>query len=143
MPPPAPRTLPKAYLWRKRLTGNVLMIIGLIFCLPFCWTLIFPLIGLPMIYFGWRSAERKITALQNGEVAEGTLLFVRQDTSTTFNGEHPWKLAYGFKTPRGRFEGQCLSWDHLDALRERGEPVRVVYVPGQEESLNALWPPTS
>lgn len=119
------------------------MILGLVFTVPFCWTCIAPMIGLPLLIFGWLAAERKIRALREGQATVGELLYVGQDTSTTINGQHPWVLRYSFSTPNGEFQGSCTSWDGLDALREPGEPVQVVFVPGDEARLSALWPPTS
>lgn len=142
-PPPAPRELPATYLRRVRYTGNVLVILGMIFTLCFFWALIFPLIGIPLWVVGMRNANRKIRALQEGVAAEGMLASVTVDTSTTINNEHPFKLRYVFDTPRGTFEGTATAWDALQGLREVGEIVQVVYVPGEEETVNALWPPVA
>lgn len=140
-PPLAPREFPAKYARRVRYWNNVPVIIGMIFTLAFFWTGIFPLIGIPMWVFGMRRANRKLRALAEGEAAEGTIMAVRADTSVTKNGQHPWRLDYVFETPRGTFEGTAQAWHPSAARRETGEIVQVVYVPGEEETVNALWPP--
>ncbi len=53
-PPPAPREVPLAYRRRVLLWKNVGVWIGLMFTIPFCWTLLFPLIGIPIGVIAYR-----------------------------------------------------------------------------------------
>jgi len=160
-PPDPPRTLPSGYPLRITLTSNVFVIIGIVFTLvsvPFSlaflgaglaepevmWGalggLVFGAVGLPMLIFGLRRARRKLDALRHGVVADGMILGVTLNTSTTINGQHPWRIDYVFDGPEGPVEGRAESWDLMTGQLEQGEPVWVVWVRG-DPSRNAIWPP--
>lgn len=140
-PPPAPRELPPGYVFRTFFLSNPMVLIGVIFTFPFFWTLVFPLIGAPILVIGVERAQRKLRALREGRSAEGTLMEIERDRELRVNGEHPWKIRYVFATPEGTVEGSCRAWDPAWRWREVGEIVQVVYIPGEAERCHALWPP--
>ncbi|MFT4979052.1 MAG: hypothetical protein ACI8S6_004962, partial [Myxococcota bacterium] len=103
-------------LWK-----NVLVIIGALFSIVFCWTLIFPLIGIPMWIIGHRRAQAKLSALQFGAVGQAELVDVSRDTSVTINGRSPWRLDYTFADAHGGIhEGWAHSWQASHSRRTPG-----------------------
>lgn len=140
-PPDTPRQFPAGYANRVRYWKNVLFILGVVFTTVFCWSIIFPMIGIPLWYYGHRKAERQLRALSLGRAVEGTITKVFRDTSQTINNEHPWQIDYRFETPTGTQEGAVTSWDPLTARREAGERVWVVYDQAPDHTASSLWPP--
>lgn len=73
-------------------------------------------------------------------MAQGQIISVRLDYSTTINNRHPWIVAYAFATPRGMQQGTDQGFDDMNGYRMPGDPVWVVYVDG-EPDCSAVWPP--
>jgi hypothetical protein len=142
-PPAAPRTLPRGYETRVRYWKNVSVMIGMIFTIVFFWSVLFPLVGIGLWWYGARQASRWLRALTGGTAVEGTLTRVFVDTSQHIDREHPWRLDYRFETPGGPVEGHVISWDPLSGRREAGERVWVVFDPEEPAVANALWPPVA
>jgi hypothetical protein len=141
-PPPAPRTLPPGYEWRIKLWKNVLVIVGVIFTVPFFWTVVFPAIGLVLWYRGAQRARRWLRALTLGHPVEGTILRVYEDTSEAINDRHPLRIDYAFEAPVGRIEGHVQSWDPISIAWAPGDRVWVV-ADDADPTSNALWPPVA
>jgi hypothetical protein len=140
-PPPAwPRALPPGYETRERYTRNVFVMVGIIFTIPFFWTVIFPLIGIPLWIHGKRKAHRKLRALVYGVPTRGRLLSCTLDTTQQINGRNPWLLRYSFETARGVLEGSLNAWDDAHRHRSPGDVLWVVAVEGEPDT-NAIWPP--
>ena len=146
-PPPVPRELPSGYRWRTLLWNNVMALMGAAFVLVFFWTIIFPLIGIPLWYFGHRKAKRWLLALEQGSPARGELTKVALDRSQARNEKNPWRIEYTFKLSDGSVvESFCEAWDPSHAERKAGDVVWVVFAyekEGQDrgEPASAIWPP--
>ena len=139
-PPPAPRILPADY-HKKRLNGDVGVLIGKIFVFAFFWTLIFPIIG----YFLWKNGKEKILkklkALEEGTAVIGKVIDVYKDTSVTMNGRNPWAMEYSFETKTGQTEsGTTSSWDPSISEFSTNDKIWIVYIP-KDPSMNSIWPP--
>ena len=119
----------------------MLVLIGIIFTVPFFWTVIFPLIGIPMWVLGRRRALGKLEALERGVAARAEITEVFIDGSVEINGRHPWVVAYTFQTEDGRrIEGRVRGWESSNRDREPGQPLWAVYV-REDPDRNAIWPP--
>ncbi len=140
-PPELPRQLPKGYAMRTMLWANVLVGVGVIFTIPFCWTILFPMIGIPIWYFGWRKARRWLDALESGLPTVGEVTEVKLDETQAYNNQHPWRISFKFERhDGGTSEGAVEAWDDVHAKRKPGDRLWVVYVKGRPEA-HAIWPP--
>lgn len=140
-PPPAwPRALPAGYASRERYWRNVFVLIGMVFTIPFFWTLIFPAIGIPLWIYGSRIAERKLRALTFGVPTRGRLISCFPDVTQQINGRHPWLLRYAFETGHGVIEADLNAWDDAHRLRSPGDVLWIVFVDG-EANTSSIWPP--
>ncbi len=140
-PPSPPRKLPDVYV-KKLKYRNTLFIIGIIFIVPFIWSIIFPIIGFFLVRSGLRTAKRKIEALEKGIKAEGVLIDVYKDTSETVNGKNPWRLDYEFKTKNGDIitAKKTGAWNSNNRYRKPNDKLWIVYLP-EDPKINAIWPP--
>lgn len=139
-PPPVPRVIPAPYRRRVLYWKNVNVIIGMAFTIVFCWSIIFPIIGIPLWYFGRKKALARLEALERGQAAPARLVSVRLDSSIQMNGRSPWKILYTFDTAQGIKEGWVHAWEALHSRREEGEAFWVVYLP-DDPDRNTPWPP--
>ncbi|MHB8872059.1 MAG: hypothetical protein ACYC8T_00085 [Myxococcaceae bacterium] len=139
-PPQMPRGLPAGYRGRILYWKNVPVLIGMMFSLVFCWTVIFPIIGIPLWVTGYRNAKRKLMALVFGAPTPGKVTRVEVDMSQHINRRHPWLIHYEFQTGAGVRQGRCEAWDPSNAKRSPGDVLWVVYVQGHSGE-NAIWPP--
>ena len=137
-PPRAPRKLPDAYRNRLLVWKNVLVIIGGVFTICLGWTVIFALIGAPMLYIGWTRAQGKLKALTLGQAVPGRIVDVDRDISVTINNKNPWKLTYRYTAGGGTREGWVHAWQRPELFPE--DPVWVVWGPDDPET-SCLWPP--
>jgi len=141
-PPPVPRALPDGYRWRVLLWKNVIAFIGAAFSTVFAWSIIFPIIGIPMWIYGHRKGKRWLAALEGGRATRGRLTSVDYDRSQTSNGRHPWRIEYTFDLHEGgEAEGFCEAWDPAHAQRRPGDAVWIVYARQDERLASAVWPP--
>jgi hypothetical protein len=142
-PPDAPRGLPAGYRWRVLLWKNVQALIGAAFVIVFFWSVIFPLIGAPLWYFGHRKARRWLFALETGRATRARLTRVAVDHSQSDNGKHPWRIEYDFDLhEQGTGKGFCEAWDPVNGRRRADDVVWVVYARDDTGHLaSALWPP--
>ncbi len=140
-PTSPPRKLPDIYI-KKLKYRSTLFIIGIVFIVPFIWSVIFPIIGFFLVRSALRTANRKIAALENGIKAEGVLTDIFKDTSETVNGKHPWRLEYEFKIKSGKtiFSKKTGAWNNNNRHRKINDKLWVVYLPENPE-INAVWPP--
>jgi len=139
-PPRAPRELPANY-HKKRMNGDVTIIIGKIFVFAFFWTIIFPIIG----YFLWKSGkeriQNKLKALEEGTPVIGKVVDVYKDTSVAMNGRNPWAMDYSFDTKKAqKGHGTISSWDPSVSEYKTGDKIWVVYMP-EDTDINSIWPP--
>ncbi len=140
-PPPPPRTLPVKYRRRVMYWKNVRVLVGMMFTIVGCWTILFPIIGIPVWIKGRKMALAKLAALERGRGARAQVVDVWRDTSVTINGRNPWAIEYSFETAEGTVvKGKAQAWDASNADRRPGQPLWVVYLPEDPEQ-NAIWPP--
>jgi hypothetical protein len=142
-PPDVPRALPDGYRWRVLLWKNVTALIGAAFVIVFFWSVIFPLIGAPLWYFGHRKGKRWLLALETGRATRARLTRVALDRSQSANGQHPWRIEYSFDLHTGGIgSGFCEAWDAVNGQRREGDVVWAVYAYDQQGQLaSAIWPP--
>ena len=139
-PPDVPRQLPHGYESRVTIWKNVYTLIGVVFTVVFCWTILFPLIGLPFWVHGVRSARRKLAALRLGQPTGARITAIALDRSQQINQRHPWRIEYVFQTENGSGTGACQSWDASTERRRVGDALWVVHVP-EQPGVSAIWPP--
>lgn len=139
-PPPAPRMLPADYPGRIRYWKNVEVLIGIVFTIVFCWSVVFPIIGIVLWTRGSRRAEQKLRALRYGHLTRGRITSIEVDMSQHINHQHPWTIAFEFDTPHGPGHGACTAWDPFNARRSRGDVLWVAYT-SMGENEAAIWPP--
>ena len=136
-----PRNIPNVYI-KKLKYRNIYFILGFFFTVPFFWTVIFPIIGIFMMRHGLKSANQKLAALEKGIKAEGVLMEIYKDTSTTVNGKHPWKLEYEFKTQSGKlvYATKTGAWNSNNRYRKINDRLWIVYL-SENPEISAIWPP--
>lgn len=154
-PLPAPRALPKGFAFRLLWTGNVLVMVGVVFAgigmillLPMLvlfppaalLPLIFVVLGFVLFRSGRRKARRTLQAFIHGTAVAGEVVRVTEDQTETTNGQHPWKLTYLFAVDGELHEGSASSYDSTITKRVAGQPLWVLYVP-TDPSLNTIYPP--
>lgn len=137
-PPPAPRQLPGAFVRDVLVFKNINVVIGGLFVFVFFWTVIFPLIGAPLLYLGWTRAQRRLRALRLGLPVEGRIRGIDRDGSIRLNGRSPWRVDYEYPGPHGPVEAWVHAW-RSPGLRE-GDPCWIVVLP-EEPEHGCLWPP--
>jgi hypothetical protein len=141
-PPDVPRALPDGYAQRVRLWKNVLVMLGLMFTLVFFWTVVFPLIGLPMLWWGNRKATDQLDALVGGRGTRGRIVKVAKDPSQSINGRNPWRIDFAYDLHDGSSAAAwCHAWDPISADRHAGDAVWVVYGERDGRRTAAIWPP--
>lgn len=154
-PPPAPRTLPKGFALRTRLTGNIATWIGLIFfgfgsfmttAVFFAnpWFALFPLLfalgGFGMLRYGLIQAKHTLKAFKQGTAIAGNVHSLSSDTTQTVNGKHPYKLIYHFQLNGNLHDGSVVSFDSTLSKRRSGQPLWILYLP-DDPTKNTLYPP--
>lgn len=137
-PPPAPRALPAAFRREVLVFKNVYVIIGGIFVFVFFWTVLFALIGAPLLYLGWTRGQKRLLALSNGATVQGRITDVDRDTSVRINGRSPWRISFEYPSPGGRAEGWVYAWKRPELQPD--DPTWVVFLP-EDPSSACLWPP--
>jgi hypothetical protein len=140
-PGPPPRKIPAVYV-KKLKYKNVHFLIGIIFLVPFIWTIIFPIIGFFLLRHGLKVANKKLEALEKGVKTEGILTDIYKDTSQSVNGRHPWKIEYEFKTRNGELISakKTGAWNSNNRYRKPNDKLWVVYLT-EDPSVSAIWPP--
>ncbi len=98
--------------------------------------IIFPLIGLIMLYFGAKKAINAIWILKIGEVAYGKFLH-KEPTNTTVNKQRVYKLTFEF-TAKDNKTYQTISKTHLTYRLEDEEQEKLVYDPDDPENAVLL-----
>ena len=146
-PPPAlPRHIPRQFEYKLKFGslfwfGLLFFVIGVVLALPTIgFTLIFAAVGGFLLRSSWRTANNRIAALRNGQVAEGEVTFVGYDETLTVNGKHPYLVRYRWQVGSGYREGQKTTWNDAAMDHFRGEPLWVVYMP-DDTTKSAIWPP--
>lgn len=140
-PPPAPRVLPKSYIRAVKYTSNVMSILGVVFTIVFCWSVIFPIIGIFLWRKGLRDANNELIPLQHGATVKGEVTAIRVDGSKQINGRNPRILEFVFSANGQRFGGNVPNiMDPIEQWRRPGDQIWVLYMPDNPD-LSSVWPP--
>ncbi|MFL5762585.1 MAG: hypothetical protein ACJ77K_01505 [Bacteroidia bacterium] len=142
-PLPAPRELPKKFVKRIKYTSNVMTILGIVFTIPFFWTIVFPVIGIFLWKKGIKTANDELIPLEHGAVTTGEITAVRQDFSKVINNQSPFIVEFTFEANGQKYAGDVGNiFDRNDAQKQVGDQLWVVYMP-EDPSLSSIWPPLS
>ena len=162
IPPPAPRDVPRNYIWRVllsdgwALTGGIFALVGAIFGvvgIALTIGIITAFIGLPFAAFGllcfgggtavviWRYQEaQKIKAvLKEGEAVLGEIEDVRQVLQVRVNGRHPWTIAYMFEVDGRLYQGKMTTLSQPDLGQRPETEIYVLYLRENPEQ-NTIYP---
>lgn len=140
-PPPTPRILTKSYVRAVKYTSNVNTIIGIIFTIPFFWSVIFPIIGIFLWRKGLRDAKGELMPLEHGAHTKGEITSVRVDYSKNMNGKHPKILEFVFTANGQKWPGSVPNiMDPVELWKRPGDQIWVVYMPENPE-ISSVWPP--
>jgi uncharacterized protein (DUF58 family) len=155
-PLPAPRELPKGYAPRV-LFSHFTVTMGVICFVFSCPILLAILVNRKMLFssatlFGplalacvaivlyrWSRAIRILRVFRHGTPALGEVYWVAVDTETTVERRHPWRLVYHFTVEGEEYEGVVTTFDASVASRANGEPLWVLFAPGNPNQ-NTLYP---
>ena len=140
-PQHAPRVLPQKYIRRVKYTGNVYTLIGMVFTIPFFWTIIFPIIG----YFLWKKgikvANEELIPLEHGDSIAGEIESISRDYSIKINGVSPFVIHFIFEVNGQKHRGSVGNiFDDIDLKKKVGDLIWVVYMKNNPE-LSSIWPP--
>jgi hypothetical protein len=154
-PPPVPREFPKGFAFRTRWSGNIATIAGgmffmvaaLFFVAALKASSFFALVplffmtgGFFMFRHGWQHATRVLRAYRHGIASEGKVYTCSVDRTQHVNGNHPYKLVWHFSVEGHQYEGTLTSFDSTLGSRGRGQPLWVLYYPG-DPGQNTIYPP--
>ena len=140
-PPPTPRVLPKSYVRSVKYFGNTYTLIGIIFTIPFFWTVIFPIIGIILWRKGIREANAELVPLEHGAHTEGVITDVSKDFTKKISGVHPKVLTFVFESGGKKHVGTVPNLMDPTVHRKRaGDKIWVVYLP-DNPSVSSVWPP--
>ncbi|MBM9590133.1 hypothetical protein JWG41_06730 [Leptospira sp. 201903075] len=140
-PPNAPRILPPKFKRRIKYTGNVMTLIGIIFTIPFFWTILFPIIGIFCWRKGIKTANEELLPLENGESTVGEITDIRKDYSQSLNGRSPTVVEFVFESKGKKHVGNVGNiYDSVHLTKKLGDKLWVVYMPN-DPSQSSVWPP--
>ncbi len=151
-PPPAPRPVPKSYVWRLLFTDGwsiaafILGLVGFIFSLVGAGLTIgiltafvgipFLLLGLALLgagiwVFVWRyqNALKIVNVLREGQTARGQITDLQENYSVTINGRHPWVIQYLFQANGQDQDGQVTVLSRPGEQFQAGRAVCILYLP--------------
>ncbi|MCB0853316.1 MAG: DUF3592 domain-containing protein [Bacteroidetes bacterium] len=91
------------------------------------FVVIFPLVGLAFILFGFRSNMKSLDLLTNGKFARGKLKS-KEPTNTRINEQTVYKYTFEFEADNGRTY-EAIGKTHIYSLLEDEETERLIYAP--------------
>jgi len=113
-----------------------------VFTIVFCWSILFPLIGIFVWRAGAKQSREWLHALVHGRATRGTLTRIELDRSQHINHKHPWKITYTYELHSGETQEDFVeAWDKVNAMRSPGDVVWVVYGEIENKRTSAIWPP--
>lgn len=140
-PPPAPRLLPKAFVRSVKYYNNVNTMIGIIFTIPFFWSIIFPIIGIFLWKRGIREAKGELLPLENGMYVQGEITAINVDMSKNMNGKNPRIIEFAFTVGGRAYTGDVPNlMDPVHLWKKAGDKIWVVYMP-EDPMISSVWPP--
>lgn len=161
-PPPAPRNVPRNYIWRVFssdgwfLAGGIIALVGSIFgVVGFGLTagIVTAFVGIPfaaigVVFFGggaalviWRylEAEKIKTVLMGGESVLGEIEEIRQVANVRVNGRHPWTIKYMFEVNGRLYQGKITTLSQPDLSQRPGSDMYILYQ-SENPDLNTIYP---
>lgn len=142
-PPSAPRILPPKFVKKTKYTNNVYTIIGIVFTIPFFWTVVFPIIGIILWKKGIKNANAELNPLMNGNSTHGTIVDVSENRSIQINGRSPFVVSFTFNANGQTMNGSMGNlFDASSKLKKPGDKIWVVYMLDDPEQ-SSIWPPLS
>ncbi|XDD46624.1 hypothetical protein AB3N60_00600 [Leptospira sp. WS39.C2] len=140
-PPNAPRLLPPKFKRRIKYTGNVMTLIGIIFTIPFFWTILFPIIGIFCWRRGNKTANDELLPLEQGKATVGEIIDIRKDFTQSLNGQSPTVVEFKFEVGGNEMIGNVGNiYDSVHLTKKVGDKLWVVYMPNDPEK-SSVWPP--
>ena len=140
-PQMAPRKLPKKFIRRIKYFSNAYTMIGIVFTVPFFWTIIFPIIGIIFWKKGLKIAEDELIPLEHGTPVIGTITEISKDYSIKINGESPYVVKFTFEIGSKKHNGNVGNiFTDVNQLKQVNDKIWVVYMP-QNPDLSSVWPP--
>jgi hypothetical protein len=140
-PPPVPRMLSKQYVKAVKYTSNVYTILGIVFTIVFCWSVIFPIIGIFLWRKGLRDAKAELQPLESGMHTKGEITAINVDYSKKINGKSPKTLEFVFMANGQKWVGTVPNiFDPIELWKRPGDQIWVVYMP-DNPMISSAWPP--
>ena len=162
VPPPAPRAVPRNYIWRVLLsdgwaiTAGIFALVGAIFGLVgFGLTadMVTAFVGLPfaalgLLCFGggaavliWRyqKAQKIKKVLKDGEAVLGEIETVQQVMQVRVNGRHPWTISYCFEVSGHLYQGKLTTLSQPGLDQQSETDIYVLYMRENPEQ-NTIYP---
>lgn len=100
------------------------------------FVIIFPLIGLVVLWFGFRMGAKRNALLQNGLIAMGTLVD-KAPTNVSINRQTVWELTFEFPTRDGR-KARAKARSHQPQRMEDDAQEALLYDPADPERAYVL-----
>ncbi|MCW7469256.1 hypothetical protein [Leptospira kanakyensis] len=140
-PPNAPRVLPTKFKRRIKYTGNVMTLIGIIFTIPFFWTILFPIIGIYCWRRGLRTANDELIPLEQGKATVGEIIDIRKDYTQSLNGKSPTIVEFVFEVSGKKYTGNVGNiYESVHLTKKIGDKLWIVFMP-KEPEISSVWPP--
>jgi hypothetical protein len=162
MPPAAPRPISNRYVWRCLsadgwwIAALVLGLLGFIFSLVgigLTVAIITAIIGIPFLLFGlvflgtgiavfvWRyqRAQKVVSVLREGDVANGQIVDLQENYSVMINGRHPWVIDYEYQANGQTFTGNVTTLNRPGQQLQAGKAVRILYL-ASEPKWSSIYP---
>ncbi len=162
VPPPAPREVPRNYIWRLLLsdgwgiTGFVFALLGVIFtALGFGLTLaiITAFVGIPFAGMGtlfliggaallvwrYREAQKIADTLRDGRSVLGSIVSVQQNFHIQINGRYPWTIVYRYQLNGQDYHGKSTTLSQPDLSQRPGRGVYVLYMT-DAPNISTIYP---
>ncbi|MCW7474152.1 hypothetical protein [Leptospira levettii] len=140
-PPKTPRTLPSQFVRRIKYTGNVMTLIGIFFTVPFCWTILLPIIGIFCWRKGLQTAKEELEPLELGRTTVGEITEIRKDYTQSLNGKSPTVVEFLFEANGQKHVGTVGNiYESVHLTKKIGDKLWVVYMP-DEPNKSSVWPP--
>jgi membrane protein implicated in regulation of membrane protease activity len=161
-PPPAPRNVPRNYIWRiliadgGAITGGIFLFIGGIFFvvgvgltigivtafvgLPFAGIgLLMLAVGIGLLMWRYREAQRAEQVLKDGEAVLGKIVDVYQNFHVQVNGRHPWSILYRYQVAGEEYQGKVTTLMRPDMQQQPEKRAYVLYLP-DEPGHSTIYP---
>jgi hypothetical protein len=162
MPPSAPRTISKNYVWRLLFTDGwaiaavIFGLIGVIFSLvgaSLTIIIITAFVGIPFLLLGliflgcggwilnwkYKEMQKVVNVLRVGEGVRGKIVETQQNYSVRINGRYPWVIQYQFQVNGQNYEGKVTTLNPVGENLQAGKTVCILYLP-TDPQWNSIYP---